>query len=120
MIFPVFREFRSVLKEASAKEIVGYLTVELGRFLRELMNGLTRLSFDDNFDCFTTTVTIQNGAELGIRNQLKNGIPSKRILVRGADNSHLIVDGPTTWTKDFVYLKNNHGSPLTITVVFFK
>ena len=88
--------------------------------IRELGVGLTRLSFDDNFESFEVDVTIEATSELEIRNQLRDAIPSKRVVIAGGTGAGDIVDGDTEWTTNFVYLKNTSASPVTATVLFFK
>jgi len=118
MKFGAFKEFR---KEAQGENgVEGYLDADLTKIIRELSIGLTRLSLQDNFDSFTVTVTIPATTELAIRNQLVGRLPAYKLILRGGDNTHLVVDGETAWNLNYVYLKNNHVDPLTVTVVFFR
>jgi hypothetical protein len=114
------KEFREVLTEVTPKALSNYLSGELAKSLRDLQGAFRKLTLADNFESFEVTVTIAAGAEQPIRNELRKVVPTKRLVVRGGENSHLVVDGPTTWTQDYVYLKNFHASALTVTVVFFR
>jgi hypothetical protein len=86
--------------------------------LADLVDGLRKLTFGENFQSFEVEVTIAAGAEQEIRNLLRDTVPTKRIIVRG--NSNEVVYGDTEWTTDFVYLKNIGASDATATVVFLK
>lgn len=114
MKFRSFKEFRA----GSLQDVVEYLKVHLTSTLRDLVAGLTKLTFTDNFDAFEAEVTIGAGSEAKIRNELST-IPTKRMIVRALGSSD-IIDGPTAWNKDFVYLKNNGGASATISVVFMR
>ncbi|MBR9701024.1 hypothetical protein GOV11_04120 [Candidatus Woesearchaeota archaeon] len=120
MRFASFREFRNLL-DPKLEEVVKFLTVDVTSTLRELTTGLTKISFEDNFESFTVEVTLASGAETEIRNKLRSqDIPTQRIIVRGGSGSQDIVDGDTQWTKQFVYLKNTNASSVTATVLFLR
>lgn len=127
MKFPGFKEFRGNLKVsyASMAEIlddtVNYLSVDLTRILRELVNGLTKLNFSDNFQSFLVTVEIPATTEIAIPNDLRDGsIPSHKLILRGKSGAQDVVDGDAEWTQEFVYLKNTGASAVTVTVLFLK
>lgn len=111
-----FDRFKEIRKTASTTEdVLKYLFNDFSISVRDLIDGLRRLTFKENFVSFEATVTIPASSELAIANKIK-GIPSKRIIVRSTSPD--ICDGDTTWNADFVYLKNTSGSPATVTVVF--
>lgn len=118
MKFTGLREFRAVGTE-EIFDVVKYLAVDLVTSLRELTNGLRRLSFADNFDSFQDTVTIASGAEARIRNQL-DSIPTGYLKIKSNPGGVNVVDGDTEWTNDFVYLKNSGATSATVTAVFLK
>lgn len=123
MKFTQFREYRDTDSSGldKTKSIVDYLVVDMPRWLKDLALGLTKLSFNDNFESFTVSVTINAGQELAIRNGLRTGnIPNQRIIVRGGPGSESVVDGLQSWNSDFVYLKNVGLSAVTVTVVFLR
>lgn len=121
MKFTQFKEYRGVFNGDTLASLFNYLSNEMPAFLRELSLGLNKLSFVDNFNAFKTTITIEAGQELAIRNQLRSKeIPNERIIVRGKSGIKDIVDGDTDWTSDYVYLKNLGGSAVSLTVVFIK
>lgn len=106
---------------ASLEEISRYLSQELASAVRSLNYGLTRLTFGDNFESFEESVTIAAGEELAIRNRLPGGaIPSRRLVVRGGNGSQDVTDGDNEWTRNYVYLKNNGASQVTLTVLFLR
>lgn len=86
----------------------------------ELLFGLTRLSFEDNFDAFIKKdLTIAAGAEASVANGLPTRrIPAYYIILRQTGDSR-VIDGDTDWTTDTVYLKNVGSNSVTITVAFF-
>lgn len=121
MKFSNFKEFRSALNTADIDAVVAYLRNDLAGVLRDLSSGLSKLAFSDNFESFTTTVTILAGQELPIRNGLRSGaIPSGRLIVRSDEGGLAVVDGDATWTRDYLYLKNTGASSGTVTVVFYR
>ena len=116
MKFPGFKEFDTRI--GTLTEVIAYLRSEHSLNLKELVTGLRRLSFLDNFDAFRVTVTIPAGAEVGIENKLRGSIPTDRYLTRG--NGAEIIDGGSAWTATHVFLKNSGASDATVTVIFFK
>ncbi|MHA2064494.1 MAG: hypothetical protein ACXABY_08950 [Candidatus Thorarchaeota archaeon] len=118
MKFSFFKQLKNFGKTPSLKEVVEYVAIDLGKVLKDLDIGLQRLSFVDNFDGFTVEVTIATGAELKIRNELRDRVPTQRLIVRGGTDSQNIVDGDTPWDLNFVYLKNLGAGTATATVLF--
>lgn len=86
--------------------------------IKELASGLLRLSFNDNFESFETTVTISATSEIAIPNQL-TFIPSKYMIV-SQTGAGQVTKGTTTWNNDRVYLYNNGGTSVSITVIFLR
>lgn len=117
MKFSSFKEFRNSV-EATAEVIAEYLRVDVTKVLKELQVGLSKLTFVENFSSFKVEVSIAAGAELAIRNQLRNKVPTERIFVRG--DSTTIVDGDTEWDLNYVYLKNTGAAAVTATVIFLE
>ena len=91
---------------------------DLKQLIKHLAPGLERLSFKDNFDGFEVTLIIPASSELKFRNQLKY-IPSEYII-KFQQGDGLITAGDTTWTSDFLYMKNNGGSQVTAKVQFLR
>ena len=85
---------------------------------RQLAVGLRDLTFGDNFKSFETTIEISATSEAKIRNQL-NIVPTKYIIT-SQTGAGQVTKGTTTWDDNYVYLYNNGGSAVTITVTFFK
>jgi len=85
---------------------------------RQLAVGLRDLTFGDNFNSAEHEVTITATSEYRIRNSL-NFIPTRYIIVNQTGNG-LVTKGTTEWTSDYIYLYNNGGVSVTITVIFLK
>ena len=118
MKFPTFKNlvvFRTA--KLTLQDVVDYLSVDLTNNFKELFNGLTKLSFADNFQSFESEVTIGAGLELPVRNEL-GVVPSGKIIVKTDNNA--VVDGDTENDKNFVYLKNPSGSSAKVKVIWFK
>ncbi|HEY5688530.1 MAG TPA: hypothetical protein VIS27_09530 [Yeosuana sp.] len=99
------------------------LSSSLKQVLVELIAGLKRLTFGENFISFEVEVTIADQTETSgdykIRNQLLT-IPTKMIIVKQTGNA-LVTAGDTAWDSNFVYLKN-HSTTIdsTVKVIFLK
>lgn len=120
MKFSLFKEFRSYSQDLIS-DVNMYLRDDVKKIIRELQLGLTRLSFSDNFNSFIVEVDMPATTEVAIRNQLQDaGVPSQRIILRGGDGTQNITDGVTEWDQNYVYLKNQGATAVTITVAFLK
>lgn len=110
-------------KLTNKNSLVRFIEIDLWSWLRELGNGLLKISFKDNFQAFIVeNVTIAKGTEIAITNQFRTTypglIPSGRIIVRQKGDAN-IIDGLTPWNRDFVYLLNPSANDATITVLFY-
>lgn len=93
-----------------------YLQGAIYGWCLNLITGLTRLSFGDNFESFTVrNLVIAAGATAVITNQLKI-TPSARLIVRQSGNS-LLTDGD--WDASAVRLINNGSDSVTVSVIYF-
>lgn len=92
--------------------------VDYGQLLKELENGLRKLTFRDNFESFVETVTIPAMSEVGISNKLTT-IPSWYIIGRQQGEGQ-IIDGDSPWTLDNIFLKNTSSNEITITVIILR
>lgn len=93
---------------------------DVGSVLRALSSGLRRLTFSENFDSWETTQTIASGAEAKIRNEFRDGHIPTGFLVTFSRGENSLVAGTTTWTADFVYIKNVGAVSSTATIRFFR
>lgn len=119
MKFGALKSFKETINAKTLQGVIQYLQEDLGKALRELSTGLSRLTLSENFESFTVQVSIPATSEIPIRNLLTGGVtPTKRVIVRS--NSSTIVDGDTAWTSKYVYLKNTGGSTATATVIFLR
>ena len=107
------------------KSILKYIEVDLWAWLKDLSIAILKINFQENFQSFTVeNITIPAGQEIAITNAFRNiypgVIPKYRMVVRQKGNA-IIVDGPTAWTIDQVFLQNVSGADATnVTVIFFK
>lgn len=85
----------------------------------QLEAGLKELSFYDNFSGFFWEGIIAAGAEARIRNLIGPSLPRGYVVTR-AQGVNNVLDGPTDWTTDYVFLKNGGGVSATLTVFFFR
>ncbi len=121
MKFSALNDFKGGVG-ARIESVLRYLSIDLASSLRELRVGLSRLSFEDNFEGFEVEVSIAAGEEQPIGNRLKNGaIPTRWITVKKDAASYAVCNGDTPWNSEFVWLKNTHSTDAsTLTVVFLK
>ena len=91
---------------------------DLVDLVNKLSIGLRQLTFEDNMDSFSVQdLEITSGDIVTIRNKL-TFIPNKYIITSQIGNG--VVTKTGTWTKDFLYLKNNGPDLVTITVIFMR
>lgn len=112
-------DFRLIPPYSPNGDVEGYLSSTLKLSFLDLIDGLHKLDFLENFEAFSWTGTIANGTEVEITNDLAGEIPTSRFITRHSGDP-AIVDGDTEWTTDFVYLKNSGSASATVTVIFFK
>lgn len=112
MIFKTMKAFRR------GGDVESYLMTGLSSTMKDLLSGLSKLRFRDNFQGFEATVDIAASSELGIPNP-RNYVPSQRVILRQSGGG-AIIDGDSLWTTDSVYLKNTGGSEATVTVYFMR
>lgn len=91
----------------------------LEKLVRALEIVLSRLSLIDNFESFEAQdIEITSGSEVTIGNKLTS-IPSKYILV-GQTGHGVISRGDTSWSQQYLYLKNNGPDTVKVSVVFMR
>lgn len=111
----IFKFFDRFLRGDTAES---YLINSYNRMIDDLNTGLSRLRLSENFESYTTSVTINSGAELAIPHNL-GVIPNGFIVLRQEGNGN-IVDGDTAWTESVVYLQNVGAASATIKVIFLR
>lgn len=95
-----------------------YLKNQLSGGIDDLVTGLSKLTFRDNFLQYQTTVSIAAGVEDAVEHHL-GVIPAGRIIF--ACEGGILQDGPTAATDMFWYLKNvSSTSTANATVIFFR
>lgn len=92
---------------------------DLPTLIRELANGLRKLTFTDNFNGFKATdIVIPATSEKEVRNTLKF-IPNTYIILSQSGNG-LVTKGTTAWDSNYLYLYNNGSVSVTITILFME
>ena len=86
--------------------------------IQELAQGLSHLSFEDNFDGFKQTVEITANSEAIIANPLKF-IPSTYIITMQTGNGNVTASN-TKWTRNNVYMFNHGPDTVTVTIQFLE
>jgi len=116
-----FTDFRTFSERYSKtlESVLAYLSNEMSANFRDLILGLKRLDFKNNFNSFKVSVEIPAGEEIAIPNQIKNGIPDQRLIIRGNEASLSVCDGDAEWTQSFVFLKNTHATDTALLTVIF-
>lgn len=95
-----------------------YLKNQLSGGIDDLVTGLSKLTFRDNFMQYQVDVSILAGEEQAVEHHL-GVIPAGRIIFAGEGG--IIQDAATKATDMFWYLKNvSSTSTGTATVIFFR
>jgi hypothetical protein len=92
---------------------------DIAALVKELENGLRKLTPTDNFSGFTTTVTIPATSEARITNQLKS-VPTGYIILEQTSGNNVVSKGDTPWTTNFLYITNNGSSEVTVKLHFIQ
>lgn len=83
------------------------------------LDGLSELSFEDNFKGFMWTGTLAPLEEIQIGNKFKDSIPSYFLVIM-AEGANNIVKGSAEWTDRYVSVKNaDSTTTATVTIFFF-
>ena len=114
MKFLNFNLFRAA---ETIEDVVRYLAIDLANSLRDLNTGLTRLRLTENFEGFEATVSFSGAGEIAIRHNA-GFVPSQRIILRATVAD--LIDGPTEWSKDYVYISKTGAGTGTATILFLK
>jgi len=112
--------FRYPPKYPSFTEVGKYLQVDLFTWLKNVGDGLLKLTFSDNFDSFKVeSLEIANGVTAkipnGFKSRMRGVIPSQRIITRQSGNGH-ITDG--VWGEDFIEIINNGPDDTVVNVIY--
>ena len=108
-----FRGLKPIISETNAWR-------EISEALRDLFQGLTKLSFADNMESFEiSNVSIGAGVTSVFNNKLKN-VPTRWIVVRNSAGMPISDNGFSGWNIDQVSLKNVGASATIISVVFLR
>ncbi len=108
-----FRGIKPIINETNAWR-------EITESLRDLFQGLTKLSFADNMEAFEViNQTISAGATKTWQNKLKF-IPTRWILLRNSAGMPISDNGFSGWSETSVSLKNTGASDTVVSVCFMR
>jgi hypothetical protein len=108
-----FRGLKPIVSETNAWR-------EISESIRDLFQGLVRLSFEDNFECMEfTSISISSGATYTFPNRLKF-IPTRWIITGNSAGMGISDEGKNGWTDQQVKLKNIGASDTIISVIFMR
>jgi len=101
-------------------DVEQYQNDVINRFLEDLQTVINgSLGFDNFGGQKLTGLTIKAGAELEISHNL-GIIPSGRLILNQNNVNSLVTNGPTAWTKQYIYLKNQGASDTIIDVFILR
>lgn len=112
-----FSGFRTFKLGKTVEEVADYLLNGLALSLKELQAGLSKLSFEENFETQTIEVILPAGTTVAYPHNL-GVIPSKRLIVKA--NGYTIDDGIIPWTKTVVYFRNSGASNIAATIILMR
>jgi hypothetical protein len=93
---------------------------DIKRFAEELAIGLTRLSFNDNFQTFTAEVTVPISAtNFEIRHGLPR-IPQGYIIIKQTGAGQITASTGTPWNSSYIYVDSTGTSPIQIKIIIFQ
>jgi hypothetical protein len=112
-----FSGFRTFKLGQTVEDVIDYLKNGLALSLKELQNGLTKLSLVDNFESQVLTISIPASSTVQYSHNL--GVtPTKRLIVK-ADGSGLD-DSTNAWTSTSVYFRNSSASTINATIIIMR
>ena len=93
---------------------------DLQDLIRQLSVGLSKLNIEENMESFKVeNLTITANTEVSVRNKL-TFIP-KQYIITSQEGNGLVTKGPTSWSINKLYLKNNDTSnDVTLTIIFMR
>ena len=108
-----FRGLKPIVSETNAWR-------EISEAIRDLFQGLGKLSFGDNFECFEyQNIKIGAGQTYKFSNRIQF-IPSRWIITGNSAGMGISDEGKTNWNNQEVSLKNIGSSETIISVVFMR
>jgi hypothetical protein len=108
-----FRGLKPIISETNAWR-------EISEALRDLFQGMNKLSFTDNMEAFEAkNITITAGGMAKISNKLAF-IPTKWIIVSNSTGQAIGDEGFSSWTNSEVSLKNFGTATTVISAIFFR
>ncbi len=108
-----FRGLKPIVSETNAWR-------EISEAIRDLFQGLGKLSFGDNFECIEfENIRISAGSRYSFPNRLKF-IPTRWIITGNSAGMGISDEGKANWNNQEVSLKNIGSSETIISVVFMR
>jgi hypothetical protein len=110
------KDLKKVESIKSPSDIIPYFN----DLIERLNDKFKRMSLTSNFDCdLIENIVIPAGTTQQIRHRLKV-VPNYRIILRHEGNGLVTDDNTIPWDTNYIYLRNNGGSSVTITIAIYK
>lgn len=90
----------------------------LQKLLKELANGLRKLTFTDNFQSVTVTVDIDVNEEIIVPHRLQ-AVP-KYYIIGGMSGNGKVINGNSPFTETSISVRNVGIEPTTVTLIIFR
>lgn len=91
---------------------------DFGKLIKELGNGLRKLTFEDNFESNFKEIELPANSETAVEHSL-NKVPKYYIIV-GQSAEGQIIDGDTPFDESFIYLKNTSANLITLKLIILR
>lgn len=111
-------KFRGLRPPTNLNDVSKFVVTELVGVLNDIVHGLKKMNFEDNFESFEVDATISAGAILSIPNRLAF-TPSRYIVVRNSAGMPIGDYEPSQW-GNFVSVKNYGASSTTVKIIFMR
>lgn len=97
-------------------QVIKYLRVDLAKIFADLVEGLRHLRFEENFDSFTWSGTIDGSSSVTIPNRL--GSFTLKWWPARIQGDARLVEGDIS--REFVVIENKSATDTTVTLLFVR
>lgn len=109
----IFRNLKRMTEDLENKLVKYYNTL-----IDELNVGLSRLTFEDNFNAQIVEITLPANTEREVSHSLKVR-PKYKIVLKQRGNG-VIEDSTKSWDDKRIWLVNNSGNEITATIAILR